>query len=105
MSSVNSAGSRGWAPYTAVVDFITTLRTFSARWHAPRSCIVPMTLTSFIWVRPPTPLGPVRMCRWTTVSTSVVWSTFTVSGLRMSARTYSVRSRSAEGSSRPTPTM
>jgi hypothetical protein len=104
ISSVKNAGSLGSAPYTAVVDFMTTFRTRSARWQAPRSCIVPMTLISFICSRPPTPAGVARMWRWTTVSTSVVWSTFTVNGFRMSARTYSVRSRSAVGSSNPTPT-
>src|SRR5438093_9434665 len=104
MASVNTAGSRGSAPYTAVVDFITNLPTVSAFWHAARSCMVPMTFISFIAVRPPTRVGVVTTLRWTTVSTSVVWRTFTVRGLRMSARTNSVRSRSTSGSSRSTPT-
>src|SRR6266540_2123170 len=104
MASVNTAGSRGSAPYTAVVDFITNFVTASAFWHAASSCMAPMTFISFIAERPPTRVGVVTTFRWTTVSTSVVWSTLTTSGLRMSARTYSVRSRSTSGSSRSTPT-
>ena len=53
MPSVNIAGSRLEAPYTAALDFTTSLRTSGACWHAARSCIVPMTLSSFIEVLPP----------------------------------------------------
>ena len=53
MSSVNIAGSRLLAPYTVVVDFTTRCCSPGAFWHAARSCIVPMTLSSFIVPRPP----------------------------------------------------
>ena len=57
MSSVNIAGSRLLAPYTVVVDFTTRCRRPGAFWHAARSCIVPMTLSSFIVPRPPARAG------------------------------------------------
>ena len=91
MSSEKTAGSVGSLPYTAVVDFMTTLRSDSAFWHAAKSCIVPMTLISFIADRPPTAPGVAITDVWTTVSTSVACRTLTISGLRMSARTNSVR--------------
>src|SRR5919112_778551 len=57
MASVNTAGSREEAPYTALVDLSTNRFTDGARWHAASSCIVPMTLSSFIGVRR---AGPAR---------------------------------------------
>src|SRR5215213_250117 len=93
MASVNTAGSREEAPYTALVDFSTNRRTDGARWHAASSCIVPMTLSSFIGVRPPDPAGVELMFMCTTVSTAAAPMTLPISGLRMSARTNSVRPR------------
>src|SRR5437763_12282279 len=66
--------------------------------------MAPITLRSFMAARPPTRVGVVTMARCTIVSTPAAWITFTTRGLRMSARTYSVRSRSTSGSSRSTPT-
>src|SRR5215204_3120790 len=91
MVSVKTAGSREEAPYTALVDFSTNRRTVGARWHAASSCIVPMTLSSFIGTRPPEPAGVELMFMWTTVSTDAAAMTLPISGLRMSARTNSVR--------------
>ncbi len=70
-----------------------------AFWQAASSCIVPMTLISFIAVRPPTPSGVAMTFMWTTVSTEACAMTLAISGLRMSARTNSVRpsSRCASG--------
>src|SRR3954449_10005434 len=93
MFSVKTAGSREDAPYTALVDFSTNRRTEGARWQAARSCIVPMTLSSFIGPRPPLPAGVELMFMCTTVSTEAVPMTLPISGLRMSARTNSVRPR------------
>ena len=105
MSSVNRAGSRGLAPYTAVLDFITSFFRAGALWHAANSWSDPMTLISFISLRPPTRVGVEMIERWTRVSTSAVWMILAIRGLRMSAWTNSVRSRSTSGSSRSTPTM
>src|SRR3954454_10663579 len=105
--SVKTAGSRDEAPYTALVDFSTNRRTDGARWQAARSCIVPMTLSSFIGTRPPAPAGVELMFMWTTVSTDAAAMTLPISGLRMSARTNSVRpsrcSISVEGGTVSTP--
>src|SRR4051795_540990 len=91
--SVKTAGSRDEAPYTALVDLSTNRRTDDARWQAASSCIVPMTLSSFIGTRPPDPAGVELMFMWTTVSTDAAAMTLPISGLRMSARTNSVRPR------------
>src|ERR687893_236672 len=91
IASVNTAGSREEAPYTALVDFSTKRRTDGARWHAASSCIVPMTLSSFIGTRPPDPAGVELMFMCTTVSTDAAAMTLPISGLRMSARANSVR--------------
>src|SRR3954464_770955 len=93
ISSVNTAGAREAAPSTALVDFSTNRRTDAARWQAARSCIVPMTLSSFIGPRPPAPAGVELMFMCTTVSTDAFAMTLPISGLRMSARTNSVRPR------------
>ncbi len=50
-----------------------------------------MTLISFIAVRPPAPSGVAMTFMCTTVSTSACAMTLAMSGLRMSARTNSVR--------------
>src|SRR3712207_4128326 len=50
-----------------------------------------MTLSSFIGPRPPEPAGVELMFMCTTVSTEAVAMTLPISGLRMSARTNSVR--------------
>src|ERR671939_445262 len=91
MFSVKTAGSREDAPYTALVDLSTNRRTEGARWQAARSCIVPMTLSSFIGPRPPEPAGVELMFMCTTVSTDALAMTLPINGLRMSARTNSVR--------------
>src|SRR3954467_11901961 len=93
IASVKTAGSRGLAPYTALVDFSTRRRTADDRWQAASSCIVPMTLSSFIDVRPPAAAGVALMFMCTTVSTDADSMTFPINGLRMSARTNSVRPR------------
>src|SRR3954469_24618224 len=91
--SVKTAGSRDEAPYTALVDFSTKRRTEGERWQAASSCIVPMTLSSFIGPRPPEPAGDELMFMCTTVSTDAAAITLPMSGLRMSARTNSGRPR------------
>src|SRR3954451_7950171 len=91
MVSVNTAGSREEAPYTALVDLSTNRRTDDARWLAASSCMMPMTLSSFIGTRPPEPAGVELMFMCTTVSTDADPMTLPISGLRMSARTNSVR--------------
>src|SRR5919202_3428682 len=105
--SVKTAGSREEAPYTAVVDFSTNRRTERARWQAASSCIVPMTLSSFIGARPPDRAGLELMFMCTTVSTDAAEMTLPISGLRMSVRTNSVRpsrrSISGEGGTVSTP--
>src|SRR3954451_4052370 len=97
MPSVNMAGSRLEAPYTAALDFSTSLRTSGACWQAARSCIVPMTLSSFIEVRPPDAAGVALTLVCTTVSTRSRTITLAITGLRMSARTKSARARSPRG--------
>src|SRR3978361_1935379 len=52
-----------------------------------------MTLSSFIDARPPALAGVLLMFMWTTVSTDADSITFPINGLRMSARTNSVRPR------------
>src|SRR5882757_9278097 len=91
MSSVNIAGSRELAPYTALVDFTTSRRTTADRWQAASSCMVPMTFISFIAVRPVGPAGLAVTEACTTVSTLALAITLVISGLRMSARTNSAR--------------
>src|SRR5919202_6962183 len=107
MFSVKTAGSREDAPYTALVDLSTNRRTEAARWQAARSCIVPMTLSSFIGPRPPAPAGVELMFMCTTVSTEAFAIPLPMSGLRMSGRTNSVRpsrrSTSAVGGTVSTP--
>jgi hypothetical protein len=95
--SVNTAGSAALEPYTAVVDFTTTRLTVSDFWQAASSCIEPMTFSSLVGVRPtPRALDTTELC--TTVSTWAWASTRAISGLRMSARTNSVRPRAASSS-------
>src|SRR3954471_17568594 len=69
--------------------------------------MVPMTLSSFIGTRPPAPAGVELMFMCTTVSTDAAAMTLPISGLRMSARTNSVRPRvrsiSADGGTVSTP--
>ena len=89
MSSVNIAGSFGDAPYTVVDDLTTSRRTSGAFWHAASSCMVPMTLTSFIDVRPPACRACASTLMCTTVSTPRAAITLAMTGLRMSARTNS----------------
>ena len=103
MSSVNIAGSRLLAPYTVVVDFTTSARRPGAFWHAARSCIVPMTLSSFIVFRPPALPGVEMTLMWTTVSTSSLTMTFAMTGLRMSARTKETSPMSPRGGTASTP--
>ena len=91
MSSVNRAGSLAEAPYTVVDDFTTSLVTDCAFWQAASSCIVPMTLISFIAVRPP---ALPRRGEHAHVHDGVdvaLAMTLAMTGLRMSARTNSVR--------------
>src|SRR3954454_19535064 len=67
-----------------------------------------MTLSSFIGPRPPEPAGVELMFMCTTVSTEAVAMTLPINGLRMSARTNSVRpsrrSISVDGGTVSTPT-
>ncbi len=46
MSSVNRAGSSALAPYTAVLDFMTSFLTVGTLWHAANSWSEPITLIS-----------------------------------------------------------
>ena len=62
--------------------------------------MVPMTLISFIAVRPPAPSGVAMTLMWTTVSTSAPAITLAMIGLRMSARTNSVRPTSLRAAGR-----
>ena len=103
MSSVNIAGSRLLAPYTVVVDFTTRCCTLGAFWQAARSCIVPMTLSSFIVLRPPALPGVAMTLMWTTVSTSSLAMTLAITGLRMSARTNETSPMSPRGGTTSTP--
>ena len=104
MSSVNMAGSRLLAPYTVEVDFTTRWRMLSDFWQAARSCIVPMTLSSFIVPRPPALPGVAMTLMWTTVSTSSLAITLAITGLRMSARTKETSPMSSRGGTASTPT-
>ena len=103
MSSVNIAGSRLLAPYTVVVDFTTMCRRPGAFWQAASSCMVPMTLSSFIVVRPPALPGVAITLMWTTVSTSSLAMTLAITGLRMSARTKVTSPMSSRGGTTSTP--
>src|SRR3954454_20043764 len=103
MSSVNIAGSRLEAPYTVVVDFTTRDRSPGAFWQAARSCIVPMTFSSFIVLRPPALPGVEITLMWTTVSTSSLAMIFAMTGLRMSARTNETSPMSPRGGTMSTP--
>ena len=62
-----------------------------------------MTLISFIAVRPPAPNGVAITLRCATVSTFAEAITLAMIGLRMSARTNSVRPTSVFGGSTSTP--
>ena len=103
MSSVNIAGSRLLAPYTVEVDFTTRCRMLAAFWQAASSCIVPMTLSSFIVPRPPALPGVAMTLMWTTVSTSSLAMTLAITGLRMSARTNETSPMSSRGGTASTP--
>jgi hypothetical protein len=76
----------------------------SAFWHAASSCIVPMTLISFIVTRPPACTGVERTPMCTTVSTPAAAMTLPMIGLRMSARTKSAPPMSSRGGTMSTPT-
>ena len=102
MSSVNLTGSRGEAPYTDTELCTTSLRNDSAFWHAASSCMVPMTLISFMEERPAVP-GLATMAMWTTVSTPRLLITLPMTGLRMSARTKETLPRSCRGGLTSTP--
>src|SRR3954464_2709891 len=93
IDSVKTAGARGLAPETAPVGLSTSRWTAEERWHAASNCMVPMTLSSFIDARPPALAGVRLMFMCTTVSTDADSITFPITGLRMSARTNSVRPR------------
>src|SRR3954453_15916276 len=106
MSSVNIAGSRLEDPYTAAEERTTSRSRRGAFWHAASSCMVPMTLCSFIDVLPPARPGSfgedwTLMC--TTVSTSCPAITLAITGLRMSARTNPTSPRSPRGGTTSTP--
>ena len=73
------------------------------RWQAASSCIVPMTLISFIVDRPPACLGVAMTPMCTTVSTPASPITFAMTGLRMSARTNSVPGMASSGATTSTP--
>ena len=103
MSSVIRAASPAPDPYTVVDDFTTSFSTDEAFWHAASSCIVPMTLISFIGVRPPAWRGVAMTPMCTTVSTPAVEITLPMIGLRMSARTKSAPPMSAVGVTTSTP--
>src|SRR5215217_3199942 len=104
MSSVNFAGSRGDAPYTEIELWTTSFRKVSAFWHAASSCMVPMTLISFIEERPPALSGAATTARCTTVPTPRVAITLEITGLRMSARMKSALPRSCRGGTTSMPT-
>src|SRR3954464_15183295 len=103
VSSVNMAGSRGLEPYTAALDFTPSRCTVRAFWHAASSCIVPMTLISFMETLPPAWVGVAMTFMWTTVSTSARAMTLAMTGLRMSARTKSAVPMSCGGGTTSTP--
>ena len=103
ISSVNIAGSRELAPYTVVVDLTTTRSTRGAFWHAASSCMVPMTLSSFMVLRPPAEPGVAITLMCTTVSTSSLARTLAMTGVRMSARTKETSPMSPRGGTTSTP--
>ena len=103
ISSVNMAGSRELAPYTVEVDFTTRCWTEGAFWHAASSCMVPMTLSSFIVSRPPALPGVAMTLMWTTVSTSSFAITLAITGVRMSARMNDIAPTSPRGGTTSTP--
>src|SRR4051812_20999690 len=72
-------------------------------WQATRSCMVPMTLSSFIVPRPPVLSGVAMTLMWTTVSTSSLAITLAITGLRTSARTKETSPRSPRGGTASTP--
>src|SRR4051812_45304010 len=87
-----------------VVDDLTTReRSPGAFWQAASSCIVPMTLSSFIVFRPPAEPGVAMTLMWTTVSTSSLTITLAMTGLRMSARTKETSPMSPRGGTASTP--
>ena len=63
-------------------------------WQAAISCIVPITLISFIAMRPPAPCGVAMTFMCTTVSTASSVITLAITGFLMSARTTRTRPRS-----------
>jgi hypothetical protein len=76
---------------------MTMVRTDGARSHAARSWSEPITLMSCIaWADIPGS-GRRTIWLWTTVSTSVCGSSLVMTGFRMSASRYSVRSSFARG--------
>src|SRR3954469_13379220 len=103
MSSVNIAGSRLLAPYIVVVDFTIRCWTLGAFWHAARSCIGPMALSSFNVPRPPALPGVEMTLMWTTVSTFSLAMTLAITGFRMSARTKETSPMSPRGGTTSTP--
>src|SRR5215212_45677 len=98
------AGSRLLAPYTVEVDFTTRSRMPGDFWQAARSCMVPITLSSFIVPRPPAVPGVAMTLMWTTVSTSSLAITLAITGLRMSARTNETSPMSSRGGIASMPT-
>src|SRR5215203_2017037 len=86
-----------------VDDFTTSVRSDSAFWHAASSCMVPMTLSSFIVPRAPAVPGVAMTLMWTTVSTSSRAITLAITGLRMSARTNWTSPMSPRGGITSTP--
>src|SRR4026208_436684 len=83
MSSVNIAGSRLLAAGLGGGGFTTWCWALGAFWQAARSCIVPMTLSSFIVPRPPALPGVAMTLMCTTVSTFSLAITFATTRLRM----------------------
>ena len=90
-SSVNSTGSNALDPYTSDVDLRMTRRTDGAFWHAAKSWMAPITLSSFSAALPPERGAYDAAAACTTVSTSPLRMTLAMNGLRMSARTNSAR--------------
>ena len=64
---------------------------------------MPMTLSSFIVLRPPALPGVAITLMWTTVSTSSLAITLAITGLRMSARTNETSPMSPRGGTTSTP--
>ena len=64
---------------------------------------MPMTLSSFIVLRPPALPGVAITLMWTTVSTSSLAITLAMTGLRMSARTNETSPMSPRGGTTSTP--